>query len=377
MINLDHAATQGIREEALDAMLECLRDGETANPSAAHGLGRKARARLETARENIARLLGANAHEVVFTSGGTESDCWALFGTAAAQKARRHLAVSAIEHHAVLDTAGRLAECGFDVTKIRPDGEGIVHPETVAEAIRPDTFLVSVMLANNEVGTIQPIREIAGEAHARGTYLHTDAVQAIGHIPVDFAALGADFLAASAHKFGGPPGVGFLLIREGSRIRPLLEGGGQEHGLRSGTENVSGAAGAAAALQAAVREMRDETERLARLRQILLDGILKETEGVSVNGSMDERLPGNLHLSVEGADQNALLMRLDMMGIAASAGSACAAGSTERSHVLRAMGLDHGQAYLRLTLGPENTEGEMREAAVAIGRAVAEIRGLE
>ena len=380
LINLDHAATESLRAEALRAMLSVWEDPELGNPSATHGMGRRARARLEAAREEIAACIGAEPQEIFFTGGGTEADCWALSGTAAARGNKGSVAVSAIEHHAVLRAAESLERQGVPVVRVPPDGDVIVSPEAVRAALAGaplSPFLVSVMLVNNEVGTIEPISGIAEAAHAAGALMHTDAVQAVGHIPVDADGLGVDLLSASAHKFGGPAGVGFLYIRKGTRIRPLLAGGGQERGLRGGTENLAGAAGMAAALSASVREMETECVRLAGLRDWLLSAILAGTEGVRVNGTMRSRLPGNLHLSIDGADQNALLTLLDMKGVCASAGSACEAGSTERSHVLAAMGKDEGQAYLRLTLGRGSTEEETGEAAAVITETIHHLRSMD
>ena len=377
IINLDRAATEPLRREALEAMLSVWRDLALGNPSAAHGMGRRARARLEQAREEIAACIGAEPGEIYFTGGGTEADCWALSGTAAARGNKGGVAVSAIEHHAVLRAAEQLEKNGIPVVRIAPDGEGIVSGEALrASLVRAPAapFLVSVMLANNEVGTIEPVPELAEAAHAAGALMHTDAVQALGHIPVDVDGLGCDLLSASAHKFGGPAGMGFLYIRKGTPVRPLMAGGGQERGLRGGTENVAGAAGMAAALSAALREMETECVRLSGLRDWLLSAILAGTEGVRANGTMRARLSGNLHLSVDGADQNALLTLLDMRGVCASAGSACEAGATERSHVLSAMGKDEGQAYLRLTLGRETTDEEVGEAAVIITETIKGLR---
>ena len=377
IINLDRAATEPLREEAVQAMLPLLSDPEAGNPSALHAAGRKARALLEEARAEIAGCICAEPQEIYFTGGGTEADCWALLGTAAAQRDRRCAAVSAIEHHAVLRAAEQLENCGFSVFRIPADQKGVIHPEVVRDALSEAPtapFLVSVMLANNEVGTIEPVPAIAEAVHTMGAVMHTDAVQAMGHIPVNVNSLGVNLLSASAHKFGGPLGIGFLYIRKGTPIRPLMAGGGQERGLRGGTENTVGAVGMAAALSAAVREMEAECFRLASLRDRLLSGILAGTEGICVNGTMSARLPGNLHLSVKGVDQNALLTILDMKGVCASAGSACEAGTTERSHVLAAMGADRGEAYLRLTLGRRTTQEEIEEAAAVISATIAELR---
>ena len=374
MIYLDYAATMPMRQQAIEAMLPYFADC-AANAGAAHGAGREARRAVDRARATVAQALNADPSELFWTSGGTEADNWALFGTAKAQPERRHVIVSAIEHHAVLHTAEALGALGFGVTEIRPDAEGVIRADAVKAALRGDTFLVSVMTANNEVGTLQPVAEIAEAAHECGALMHTDAVQALGHIPVDVRATGVDLLSFSAHKFGGPKGIGGLFVRKGTRILPLLYGGAQERGLRSGTENVPGIVGTAAALEEAIRRMPEEGERIAALRNLLMSRILEECSFARVNGSLKQRLPGNLHLTFEGVDQDALLMRLDLAGVMASAGSACTSGIRERSHVIRAMGLaGEGEADLRLSLGSGTTEQECIKAAEIIVDAVVSLR---
>ncbi|MBR1409275.1 MAG: cysteine desulfurase [Clostridia bacterium] len=374
MIYLDYAATMPMRQQAIEAMQPYFADC-AANAGAAHGAGREARRAVDRARASVAQALNADPSELFWTSGGTESDNWALFGTAKAQPERRHIIVSAIEHHAVLHPAEALQDMGFEVTLIRPDGEGIVSAEAVKAALRSDTLLVSVMTANNEVGTLQPIAEIAAAAHECGALMHTDAVQAVGHVPVDVRATGVDLLSFSAHKFGGPKGVGGLYVRRGTRIAPLLYGGAQERGLRSGTENVPGIVGTAAALGEAVGAMPQESARIAALRDLLMERILEECAFARVSGSLERRLPGNLHLTFEGVDQDALLLRLDLAGVMASAGSACTSGIRERSHVIRAMGKDgEGEADLRLSLGSRTTEEECLEAAGIIADAAKDLR---
>ena len=357
-IYADNAATEKIRHSALDAMC---RAAETAfgNPSSLHTAGERASAALARARDEIASLLGAVPGEVIFTSGGTEADNAALRAAAAYGKkiGRGHIVSTVIEHPAVLRTLEALEKDGFSVSLVRPDERGIVSPETIEAAIRPDTGLVSVMLAQNEIGTIQPAGEIAAICRARGVLFHTDAVQAVGHIPVDFHALGADYLALSAHKFGGPRGIGVLLVRDGAPYAPLLLGGGQEAGRRAGTENVPGAAGLAAALGEAIREMPAESVRLAALRDGLI-ARLTDIPGVVLNGDAKQRLPGNVNVSIPGWDGENLVLRLDALGIECSSGSACCAGSEEPSRVLRAIGRtdDEALAGLRISLGRENTE---------------------
>ena len=371
MINLDHAATTPVRAEVLDAMLLFFREC-AGNPSGLYAAGRAARRAIDDARSAVARAVGARPQEVTFTSGGTESDNWALFGRIRASKDKRHLVTSSIEHHAVLNACHALEMQGVEVTYLPVDAQGRVDPRDVAEAIRPDTVLVSVMLANNEVGTLQPVREICEIAHQRGVPVHTDAVQAAGHVPVDMRALGVDLLSLSAHKFGGPKGVGALAVREGVALAPLLYGGAQERGMRPGTENTPAIVGMGRALELAVSELPETMAAVSLLRDKLLQGIQAVVPGVRVNGSMEQRLPGNLHISIPGAQTDVLLMRLDMEGIAASAGSACAAGVRERSHVLRAMGaVQEGQADLRLTLGRENTSTDVERTVDALARIFA------
>ena len=371
MINLDHAATTPVRAEVLDAMLPFFREC-AGNPSGLYDAGRAARRAIDDARSAVARAVGARPQEVTFTSGGTESDNWALFGRIRASKDKRHLVTSSIEHHAVLNACHALEMRGVEVTYLPVDAQGRVDPRDVAEAIRPDTVLVSVMLANNEVGTLQPVREICEIAHQRGVHVHTDAVQAAGHVPVDMRALGVDLLSLSAHKFGGPKGVGALAVREGVALAPLLYGGAQERGMRPGTENTPAIVGMGRALELAVSELPETMAAVSLLRDKLLQGIQAVVPGVRVNGSMEQRLPGNLHISIPGAQTDVLLMRLDMEGIAASAGSACAAGARERSHVLRAMGaVQEGQADLRLTLGRENTSTDVERTVDALARIFA------
>ena len=374
MIYLDYAATMPMRPEAVQAMLPYFTE-RAANAGALHSAGREARRAVDDARAAVARGLNADAAELFWTSGGTEADNWALLGTAQAQKERRHIVVSAIEHHAVLNPAQALRERGYEVTFVAPDREGIIRAEAVEQAVRDDTLLVSVMTANNEVGTLEPVAAIAAAAHAHGALMHTDAVQALGHIPVDVKETGIDLLSFSSHKFGGPKGVGGLYVRRGTRIDPLIRGGAQERGLRSGTENVPGIVGTAAALTAALERMPDEAKRLAALRDGMMEAVLDGCHGVRVNGSLSQRLPGNLHLTFDGIGQDALLMRLDFGGVMASAGSACTSGIRERSHVIRAMGLDgDGQADLRLTLGPDTTGQACEEAVQKILSAVFELR---
>lgn len=374
MIYLDHAATSPLRHEALQAMLPFFSE-HFGNASAGYAAGREARGALESARMQIAQAIGARRQEIYLTSGGSEADNWALFGAAGARPDRRRIVVSSIEHHAVLRACEALERRGAQIVKLGVNREGKVEPREAALAITEETALVSVMLANNEVGTIQPVAEIAQLAHAKGALMHTDAVQAVGQIPVDVGALGVDLLSISAHKFGGPKGIGALFVKSGTRIDSLIYGGDQERGLRAGTENVPAAVGMGEAIALAAGELRHTAERESELRDRLI-ALCLTLPGVRLNGSRVGRLPGNVHLSIQGMQTALLLARLDMAGIAASAGSACAAGSLERSHVLEAMyPKEAGWADLRLTLGPENTQEDVSAAAATLSDILHKVKG--
>ena len=358
MIYLDHAATTPVRDEVVAAMLPYF-SASFANPSSGYSAAREARKAIDTARKQVAESIGAKREEIYFTSGGSEADNWALFGCAAAQKQKKHIITTAIEHHAVLHACEALEHQGYDVTYLGVDGFGRVSLEAFERAIRRDTLMASVMLANNEVGTIEPVAELARVAHAHGILMHTDAVQAIGHIPVNVNDLGADMLSMSAHKFGGPKGIGVLYIRAGVRIENLIYGGAQERTLRAGTENTPAIVGMGCAVDAAVNRIKETSAYVAQLRDEM-QMKLEAMDGVRINGDRQSRLPGHLHVTIERANTQLLLMQLDMAGIAASAGSACSSGAAERSHVIRAMGLDgDNQADIRFTLGETNTESEV------------------
>ena len=338
-IYLDHAATTTVRPEAVAAMVPLLGGGY--NPSSVHAEGRAARAALDDAREAVARVLGAAPREIVFTGGGSESDVTAIVGAARALAGRgRHVVTSAIEHHAVLHAVDVLERDGWRVTRLPVDRRGLVDPQTFAASLGPGTTVASVMLANNEIGVVQPLAELAAIARSRGVVFHTDAVQAAGWLPLTVDTLGVDLLSLSAHKFNGPKGVGVLYVRRGTPVEPLIVGGGQEHGLRAGTENVAGIAGLAAALRLAEAERPLTAPRVAALRDRLEAGIVAAFPDVVVNGAGAPRLPNNLSVAFAGLPSDALLIRLDLEGIAASAGSACAAGSLEPSHVIAALRLD-------------------------------------
>lgn len=360
LVYADHAATTPLSSKARAAMEPyfSLRFG---NPSSLYAFGQEAKTDLEQARAVIARCIGAQPSEILFTSGGTEGDNWALKGVAELRKnKRKHIITTVIEHHAVLHTTQYLEKQGYEVTYLPVDRLGRVDPEQVRAAIRPDTILISVMAANNEIGTIEPIAAIGAVAREAGVIFHVDAVQAVGHIPVDVKEWNCDLLTFSAHKFYGPRGVGGLYMRRGVRLPPLIHGGGQEKGLRSGTENVAGVVGMAAALQEAVGEMAAESKRLINLRDKLLDG-LSRLPCTQVTGDRENRLPGTASLIFEGVEGEALLLHLDARGIRASSGSACSSASLDPSHVLLSIGLPHEVAHgsLRLSLGRENTEEDV------------------
>ena len=363
MLYADHAATTALTDTALQAMLPHLQQAY-GNPSSLYRFAQGAKADLERARETVAACLNAKAEEIYFTSGGTEADNWALRGVAElmALKGRKtgHIITSAIEHHAVLHTAQYLEKQGYDVTYLPVDQYGLVDPAAVEASIRPDTILISIMAANNEIGTVEPIAAIGAVARAHKVLFHTDAVQAAGHIPVDVEAWNVDLLSLSGHKFGGPKGVGALYMKKPLRLPALIQGGGQEKGRRSGTENVAGAVGMAAALREAVDRLPEESVRLAALRDRLIRG-LSALPCARLTGHPAQRLPGTASFVFEGVEGEALLLHLDARGICASSGSACSSASLDPSHVLLAIGLPHAVAHgsLRLSLGPENTEADV------------------
>jgi len=376
---LDHAATTPMRPEAIEAVTAAM--AELGNPSSLHGSGRHARRRVEESREQLAATLGARPSEVVFTGGGTESDNLALKGMFWARHdadpRRRRVVLSAVEHHAVLDAAGWLAAHeGAELTWLEVDGTGLVARAALRDALADDVALVSVMWANNEVGTVEPVRELAEIAHEYGIPFHTDAVQAVGAVPVDFAMSGADALTMTGHKLGGPPGAGALLLRRDASPVPLLHGGGQERDVRSGTVNVPGTVGLAAAAAAAVRDRVDESARLAMLRSRLIEGVRAVAPDVIVNGHPDDHLPGIAHLSFPGCEGDSLLMLLDARGIECSTGSACSAGVAQPSHVLMAMGAgaDCARSSLRFSLGHTSTDADVDAVVDEIGPVVERAR---
>lgn len=375
-IYLDNAATTALSPGALQAMTECLRDC-FGNPSSVHGTGREAARMLDRARRSVAQNLGCEPREVIFTSGGSESDNLALKGAAFAHAARgKHLITSAVEHHAVLHACRWLEKQGFQITYLPVDGRGRVDPADAEKAIREDTVLISVMTANNEIGTLQPVEEIGRIAREHGVLFHTDAVQAVGHMKLDLKSMGADLLSLSAHKFHGPKGTGVLYIRNGVKLDSLVHGGSQERGLRAGTEDVAGIVGLAEALKEACRDIPKRTERVSRLREMLVRGVLERVPGARVNGDPEHHLPGIAHFTFSGISGEALLLRLDLAGIACSGGSACTSGSREPSHVLEAIGLkpEEAQSGIRFSLGDGNTEEEIRETLEILPEIVKDLQ---
>ena len=359
-IYMDNAATTAVHPAVLEKMLPYFTE-VFGNASSIHGTGRDARRALEDARRRVAAALNCKPQEVYFTSGGSESDNWAVKGTAFANRRKgNHIITSAIEHHAVLHTCQWLEKQGFTITYLPVDEYGQVNPADVEQAITDQTVLISVMAANNEIGTLQPIREIAAIAKAHHVYFHTDAVQAVGAIPIDVQAIGCDMLSLSAHKFHGPKGVGALYIRQGTRIDNFLHGGAQERGKRATTENIPGIVGLAEALTLAVENLDEKSARIAALRDRLIDG-LTQIPYTRLNGHRTNRLPNNCNISIRFVEGEALLLRLDLAGIAASSGSACTSGSLDPSHVLLAIGLPHEIAHgsLRFSLSDATTREEV------------------
>ena len=377
-IYLDHAATTPVSAQVLEAMIPFFSDC-WGNASSVYGTGREARKAVEKARRQVAEAIGAEPREILFTGCGSESDNLAVKGTAFALKEKgRHIITTDIEHPAVLNTCRWLEKHGFEVSYITPDKEGYITPEKILAAIREDTILISMMAANNEIGTIEPVAEVGAAAREKGICFHTDAVQAAGAVPINVNEWKADLLSISAHKFYGPKGAGALYVRHGTHIDSLIHGGEQERGLRAGTENVPGIVGLGTAIEAANKELKQNADKMTRLRERLINSILSEIPGTKLNGPRDGRLPNNCNISFDKIDGEALLLRLDLAGIAASSGSACTAGSQEISHVLKAIGLTDQEAKgsLRLTTGTGNTEAEIDEAVTVIHEIVNDLRSL-
>jgi cysteine desulfurase len=377
-VYLDHAATTPTRPEVVEAMLPYFTDA-FGNPSSIYACGRDARGAVEEARTKVAELIGARNEEIIFTSGGTEADNHALKGVAYANERKgNHIITTSIEHHAVMEVCKFLGRRGFKITYLPVDEYGLVDPDDVKRAITDKTILISVMHANNQAGTIEPVEEIGKIAREAGVYFHTDAVQTLGHIPVNVDKLKVDLLAISAHKLYGPKGVGVLYVRKGTRLVALMHGGEQEKRRRAGTENVPAIVGLGKAVELAGQEMGKEAERLAYLRDKLIKGLVEKIDHIRLNGHPKRRLPNNVNVSVDFVEGESMLLNLDLEGICASTGSACSSASLEPSHVLLALGLPAEQAHgsLRFTLGRENTEADVERVLEVLPGIVARLRAM-
>lgn len=378
IIYLDHAATTKCAPEAVQAMLPYFTE-YYGNASTIYQLGAQSKKAIQNTRSKIAESLHADPSEIYFTAGGSESDNWALVATAEAYASKgKHIITSKIEHHAILHTCEYLEKRGFQITYVDVDANGNVKLDELEKAIRPDTILISIMFANNEIGTIQPIEEIGRIAKEKGILFHTDAVQAYGHVPIDVEALHIDMLSASGHKLNGPKGIGFLYIRKGVKIRSFVHGGAQERGRRAGTENVPGIVGLGVAIEKAFSGMEERIQKETKMRDYLIERIEKEIPYCRLNGDRVKRLPGNVNFSFEFIEGESLLIMLDMKKICASSGSACTSGSLDPSHVLLAIGLPHEIAHgsLRLTLDHENTIEEMDYVVDAVREIVEKLRAM-
>ncbi|MDO9508408.1 MAG: cysteine desulfurase NifS [Thermovirgaceae bacterium] len=378
-VYMDHSATTAVDGAVLEAMLPYFSD-RYGNPNSLHLWGREARKGVNAARDQVASLLGAESSEIIFTGGGSEADNLAIKGfTFTHREKGRHVITTAVEHHAVLDSFKWLKKEGFEITILPVDETGMVRISDLEGAMREDTILVSMMFANNEVGTIQPVAGAAKICRDRGVAFHVDGVQAVGHIPVDVRELGIDMLTMSAHKMYGPKGVGVLYVRNGVKLEPIVHGGGQEHGLRSGTENTAGIVGFGAAAELAARRLADGSiKEEVRLRDLLIDSVTTSIEDVFLTGHRTKRLPFHASISVGSLEGESMLLRLDAAGIGASSGSACTSGSLEPSYVLLAMGLSHEAAHgsLRLTLGKDTSEEDIVYVAENLKRVVTGLRAL-
>ncbi len=360
-IYFDNAATTKPRKEVIDKMLPYITE-KYGNPSSIYKIARENKEAVDEARQAVAEAINAKPNEIYFTAGGSESDNWALKGIADSYSDKgKHIITTAIEHHAILHTCEYLESKGFEVTYLPVDEYGIISVEELKSAIREDTILISVMFANNEIGSVQPIAEIGKIAREKGIVFHTDAVQAVGHLPIDVEEMNIDLLSLSGHKLYGPKGIGALYVRKGIKLKPFIHGGAQERGRRAGTENVPGIVGLGEAVRLASAEMEEERTRLVSLRDRLIEGILTSIPHSRLNGHPEKRLPGNVNISFEFIEGESMLLLLDMKGICASSGSACTSGSLDPSHVLLAIGLPHEKAHgsLRLTLGHFNTDEDV------------------
>jgi len=378
LIYMDNAATTKIHPDVLKAMLPYLKESY-GNPSSIYSLGHESREAIELSRNKVAKALNAQSNEIFFTSGGSESDNWAIKGIAFANQDKgKHIITTNIEHHAVLHTCKYLEKYGFEITYLPVKSNGILDIKDLKKAIRKDTILISVMFANNEIGTIQPIKEIGEIAKKHNIYFHTDAVQAVGNIPIDVNKLNIDLLSLSGHKFNAPKGVGVLYIRKGTNISSMIHGGGQESNMRAGTENVANIVGLGKAINLATKDIQKKNSYVSQLRDNLIQGILKEIPDTIVNGDMQNRLPGNVNVCFKYIEGESILLMLDQLGICASSGSACTSGSLEPSHVLLALGLPHEIAHgsLRLTLSKENTKEEVNFVLSVLPDIVKKLRSM-
>ena len=378
MIYLDNAATTKTAPEVVEAMLPYFTEFY-GNASSVYGFAGNSKEAMANARETIAASLGAKANEIYFTAGGSEADNWALKATAEAYKAKgNHIITTKIEHHAILHTAEWLEKNGFEVTYLNVDENGVVKLDELKKAIRPETILISVMFANNDIGTIQPVKEIGAIAKEHGILFHTDAVQAFGQVPINVDELNIDMLSSSGHKLNGPKGIGFLYIRKGVKMRSFVHGGGQERKRRAGTENIPGIVGYGVAVERAIRTMKERTEKEMELRDYLIDRVLKEVPYTRLNGHRTDRLPNNANFSFQFIEGESLLIMLDMDGICGSSGSACTSGSLDPSHVLLAIGLPHEIAHgsLRLTLSDETTKEDIDYVVEKVKEIVARLRDM-
>lgn len=377
-IYFDHAATTAVRKEVLDDMLVCFSESY-GNPSSIYEIARTNRKRIDNAREQVAKAIGCDVKEIYFTAGGSESDNWAIKGIAEAYSEKgNHIITSSIEHHAVLHTCEYLEKKGYEITYLPVDEDGKVNIQDLENAIKPTTILITIMFANNEIGTIQPVEEIGKIARKHNIIFHTDAVQAVGHVSINVKDMNIDMLSLSAHKMYGPKGIGALYVRKGIKLKSYIHGGAQERGLRAGTENVPGIVGLGKAIDMITSEMEEENKRLIILRDKIVDGIQKEIPYCKLNGHKTDRLPGNANISFEFIEGESILLLLDMNGIAASSGSACTSGSLDPSHVLLAIGLPHEKAHgsLRLTLGLENTEEDVNKLLEVLPNVVKRLRDM-
>lgn len=377
-IYLDHAATTAVRKEVLDTMLPCFSQNY-GNPSSIYEIAREAKSLIDNARKQVATAIGAEEKEIYFTAGGSESDNWAIKGIAESYKDKgKHIITSSIEHHAVLHTCQYLEKNGYEVTYLPVDEDGKIRIEDLEKAIRPDTILISIMFANNEIGTLQPIKEIGEIAKKHKIIFHTDAVQAVGHVKIDVKQMNIDMLSLSAHKLYGPKGIGALYVRKGIKLKSYIHGGAQERGIRAGTENVPGIVGLGKAIELATAEMEQENKRLIKLRDEIIDGILNNIPYTRLNGHRTDRLPANVNISFEFIEGESILLLLDMNGIYASSGSACTSGSLDPSHVLLAIGLPHEKAHgsLRMTLGIENTEEDVKKLLEVLPGIIKRLRDM-